>query len=205
MSPIEIVRGAIVGHVGELPPPTDSGATARQALEAAVLPALRGAPCAVAFSGGRDSSLVLAVATHVARREGLPDPVPVTRVFPDVAEAEEHEWQEQVVRHLGLSEWVRTAVHDELDVVGPLAAEHLVAHGVVWPPTIAGYLPVVEPVRGGSMMDGEGGDEVLGVAAHRVAPLTRLVRAPRPVRWRRIRGALSVFAPQAEQRRIVHR
>jgi hypothetical protein len=195
MSPMEIVFGYLLGHTGSLPPPADGSATPRQALERVVRTALERPPCGVAFSGGRDSSAVLAIAVHVARRDGLPEPVAMTRVFPEVGEAAEREWQETVVRHLGLRDWHRTVIHDELDVVGPLAAEHLVAHGVVWPPTITGDRPVVDAVPGGSVIDGEGGDEVLGVAAHRMARLTPLLRHPRPLRWRRLRSALGALAP----------
>jgi len=195
MSSMEVVFGYLLGHTGSLPPPTDETATPRQALERVVRVALERPPCGVAFSGGRDSSAVLAVAVHVARRDGLPEPVPITRVFPEVEEAAEREWQEAVVRHLGLRDWQRVVIHDELDVIGPLAAEHLAAHGVVWPPTIAGDRPLVAAVPGGSVIDGEGGDEVLGVAAHRVARLTPLLRHPRPLRWRRIRSALGALAP----------
>jgi asparagine synthase (glutamine-hydrolysing) len=195
MSPMEIVFGYLLGHTGSLPRPADRSATPRQALERVVRTALERPPCGVAFSGGRDSSAVLAIATHVARRDGLPEPVPITRVFPAVEEAAEREWQETVVRHLGLRDWHRAVIHDELDVVGPLAAEHLAAHGVVWPPTIAGDRPLVDAVPGGSVIDGEGGDEVLGFAAHRMARLTPLLRHPRPMRWRRVRSALGALAP----------
>ena len=75
----------------------------------------------VSFSGGCDSSLVLAAAVDSARRHGLPAPVPLTvRVRGDVA-SDEREWQELVVRHLGLSEWIRLEVSEELDCVGDLA------------------------------------------------------------------------------------
>src|SRR5687768_13796753 len=56
--------------------------TAREALEQAVLVGLMRPPCVVSFSGGRDSSAVLAIAAHVARREGLPLPIPVSLRFP---------------------------------------------------------------------------------------------------------------------------
>ena len=143
-------------------------------------------PCGVAFSGGRDSSAVLAVATHVARRDGLPEPVPITKVYSGVADADEAVWQEMVVRHLGLQEWHRIDIHDELDLVGPIARQHLVEHGVMWPPPLATDAPLLEPVQGGSLIDGEGGDEVFGDAVHRIAPVARLVRHPRPLRWRRV-------------------
>jgi asparagine synthase (glutamine-hydrolysing) len=195
MSPIEVLWGYVFGHAGTLPPPTRDVTDARRVLEDVVRDALLRQPCGVAFSGGRDSSAVLAVATHVARRDGLPDPLPITRRFPGVASADEVEWQEAVVRHLGLTDWHRIDFHDELDVVGPIAAHHLLEHGVVWPPAIAGDVPLVDAVPGGSVIDGEGGDDVLGETMHRVGPLSRLIRAPRPVRWRRVRAALGALAP----------
>ena len=156
-------------------------------LEDVVREALLRPPCGVAFSGGRDSSVVLAVATHVARRDGLPEPVPITRVFPGESEAEESRWQELVVRHLGLREWHRVTIPDgELDFIGPLAAAHLLEHGIVWPPAIAVDIPLIDAVPGGSVIDGEGGDEVLGVTTHRIGPVTHLLRRPRPLRRRRV-------------------
>jgi asparagine synthase (glutamine-hydrolysing) len=203
MSPMEIVVGLPLGHIGTLAAPADPTATPRQALEQVVRGALMRPPCGVAFSGGRDSSAVLAVATHVARREGLPEPVAVTKVFPNAPRTDERDWQEAVVRHLKLREWQRLTIDDELDLVGPLAAERLVAHGVVWSPTIHGDAPMVEVLRGGTLIDGEGGDEVLGVAQHRIAPVTRLLRAPRPLQWPRIRSALGALAPATLRARRV--
>jgi hypothetical protein len=197
MSPMEIAWGYLVGNSGSLPAPSDEAIGPRQALEVVVRRALERQPCGVAFSGGRDSSFVLAIATHVARRDGLPEPVPITRVFPSVSESDEHEWQEAVVRHLGLRDWHRLVINDELDVIGPLAVPHLLAHGVVWPASIASDLPLIDAVKGGSVIDGEGGDDVLGIAAHRVASLTRLLRRPRPLQWRRVRPALAALAPAA--------
>jgi Asparagine synthase len=195
MTPMEIAWGYLVGQSGSLPQPSDRSIGPRQALEQVVRRALERPPCGVAFSGGRDSSLVLAVATHVARRDGLPEPVPITRVFPGVSESQEQEWQEVVVRHLGLSDWQRLVINDELDVIGPLAVPHLLAYGVVWPASIASDLPMIDAAKGGSVIDGEGGDEVLGIAAHRVAGLSRLLRQPRPLQRRRVRAALGALAP----------
>jgi asparagine synthase (glutamine-hydrolysing) len=195
MSPMEVVLGSVLGWEGTLPPPTRSIENPRRVLEDVVREALLRPPCGVAFSGGRDSSVVLAVAAHVARREGLPEPVPVTRVFPGVVEAEESSWQELVVRHLGLADWHRIVIFDDLDFVGPIAAEHLVQHGIVWPPAIGADVPLVKAVEGGSILDGEGGDDMLGDSMHRIAPLSRLRRSPRPLRWDRIRRALGALAP----------
>ena len=195
MSPTEIVFGAVLGHVGSLPPSPGGISDPAAALEQVVREALLRPPCGVAFSGGRDSSVVLAVAAHVARRDGLAAPIPITKVFPDVPTTEESSWQELVVRQLRLPDWELVSIDDELDLVGPLATANLVEHGVVWPPMIHGDLPVLERLGGGTLIDGEGGDEVFGVAAHRIAPVTRLLRAPRPLQWRRARAALGTLAP----------
>ncbi len=207
MTPMEIAWGYLVGNSGSLPAASDETMGPRQALEVVVRRALEHPPCGVAFSGGRDSSLVLAVAAHVARRDGLAEPVPITRVFPKVSASDEHEWQEAVIRHLGLSDWHRLVINDELDVIGPLAAPHLLAHGLVWPATIASDLPVIDAVTGGSVIDGEGGDDVLGNGTHRISSVTRLIRRPRPLRWRRVRPALASLAPaglraRQERRRL---
>ena len=58
------------------------------------------------FSGGRDSSAVLATATMVARKHGLNDPVPITLRCPAIEEADETASQELVIRHLGIEEWL---------------------------------------------------------------------------------------------------
>ena len=121
--------------------------------------------------------------------------MPITRVFPGITEAEESAWQERVVRHLGLGEWHRVVLHDEVDAIGPLARTRLVEHGVLWPPNLAGDVPLIEAVPGGSVIDGEGGDEVLGDESHRVAEVQQLVREPWPLRKRRLRAALEAAAP----------
>ena len=75
----------------------------------------------------------------------------------------------------GCADWHRIEIHDELDVVGPIATGILRQHGVA---VAADASPATcrssTRCRGGSVMDGEGGDEVLGSAAHRVAPLARV-------------------------------
>ena len=62
----------------------------------ALRPSQRG-PCLVSFSGGRDSSLVLAAAAKAARRDGLALPVPVTNRFACGPHSHESDWQELVV------------------------------------------------------------------------------------------------------------
>jgi asparagine synthetase B (glutamine-hydrolysing) len=195
MTPLEIAFGHLFGYDASPVHRDRRFDTPRAALEEVVRDSLLRPPCGVAFSGGKDSSLILAVAMHVARRDGLPEPIAITKVFPDVSAAEESEWQSLVVRHLSLDHWERIVIGDELDVVGPLARDRLVEHGVVWPVTGHGDIPVLRLLKGGSLIDGEGGDEVLGVAAHRVAPVTRLVRSRRRPRLRHIRSAVGAVAP----------
>lgn len=163
-----------------LPPPADPDP--RTAMEAVVLEALRRPPCAVSFSGGRDSSAVLAVAAHVARREGLPAPVPVTNRFPEIVLTDEATWQESVVRHLGLEDWVRLEWTDELDGLGPIAERVHRRHGFAFPHNLHFHDPLLEQVAGGSLMTGAGGDETLGIWSRR--HLRRLVygRSLPPVR-----------------------
>ena len=80
---------------------------------------LRREPSVVSFSGGRDSSAILAVAAHVARRDGLPLPIPATLRFSGVPEAGKRPRQELVIGHLGLPDWQRIVITDELDMLGP--------------------------------------------------------------------------------------
>jgi asparagine synthetase B (glutamine-hydrolysing) len=196
MSPEEIVLGYVPGTADTPAIPDESESeTARESLERLIGDALRRPPCAVAFSGGRDSSLILALACHVARRDGLPEPIALTNVFPEADGSDEREWQELVIRHLGVEHWERVEMTDELDLIGPLAGEHLLRHGVVWPPTIHVDVPMMERLRGGVVLDGEGGDEVLGVEQHRVGPITHLVRIRRPLSTARLASAAAALGP----------
>jgi asparagine synthase (glutamine-hydrolysing) len=135
---LEILAGSPIGPADApaLPPPRP-GRTAREALESTVAVALERQPCLVTFSGGRDSSAVLAVAIHVARREGLPLPVPITVRFSNAPGAGEPRWQELVIAHLGLGDWEVIELGDELDLLGPAAQRNLLRHGVRYPSNCA--------------------------------------------------------------------
>jgi asparagine synthase (glutamine-hydrolysing) len=165
-------------------------ATPLEAIEEAVLPGLMRPPCLVLFSGGRDSSLILAAAIRVARREGLPAPVAFTQRFAGVEESREDEWQEEVVRHLGVEDWERLDLSDELDLVGPVAGPSLLRHGLVWPPLAHTHGTEWARARGGSIIDGEGGDEVFG--SGRLRPVRALARTGRPSRQDLGRAAVAV-------------
>lgn len=198
LTPLEIAAGVPIGlEDGPALPATGGAVDPVAALDAAVVPALSRPPCVVSFSGGRDSSAVLAVAARVARREGLPPPVPVTLRFPGAPEADESEWQASVVDHLGLDDWVRVDVDDELDLVGPVAAGLLRRHGLMWPPNAHFHVPILDHAKGGSVLTGIDGDGLLAswrwarvaaVLGRRARPRPRdvlrvgLALAPRPLR-----------------------
>ncbi len=183
LTAVELAAGVVFG-AERRPPPLDgerAPAGARAALEAAVLGPLRRGPCLVSFSGGRDSSAVLAVATAVARREGLPDPIPATNRCVLAPLADEARWQERVVAHLGLGDWLRLEWRDELDVVGPVARGVLERHGLLWPFNAHFHQPLLEAAAGGTLLTGVGGDELFGCAfASRPLDVLALRVRPRP-------------------------
>lgn len=223
MSPLELAGGMVFGVDPDAPPLPDAppGLTARAALENAVLAALLRPPCVVSFSGGRDSSAVLALAAQVARREGVAPPVPVSLRFPQCEDADEDGWQELLVRHLRLPDWTRLCFDHELDAVGPYAQAVLTQHGLLWPSNAHFHLPVVEQAPGGSLLTGFGGDELLhpGWVWHRVnqvlAGRTRLRRrdllriavayGPAPLRRVALRGRLRQVPPRPWLRPDVRR
>lgn len=177
--------------------------TPRQALEHAIRPALLRPPCLVSFSGGRDSAAVLATATALARREGLPDPIPATNLFAAEQDADESTWQEQLVAHLGLSDWIRIENTDDLDLIGPYAQRVLSAHGLLWPANAHFHLPLLEAAPGGSLLTGIGGDE-LYMAARRLRSGAVLSGAVRP-RPRDVLSLAFAFAPNRLRKAVLAR
>lgn len=165
LTPLEVASGLVLGCAPEEPPARDGESQDPiAALERAILPALQKAPCLVSFSGGRDSSAILAAAVRLARREGLELPIPATNRFPGLDEADEREWQERVIVHLGLTEWVRFEFSDDLDLVGPIARRSLLRHGLLSPFNAHFHLPLIEEAAGGSLLTGIAGDEALGAS-----------------------------------------
>jgi asparagine synthase (glutamine-hydrolysing) len=162
-APLEIACGRLLRPVEPLArePAAGEALSPVEALGRAALPALADPPCFVSFSGGRDSSAVLAAAVDVARREGLPDPVPVSARFPDAPRSEEAWWQERVIGHLGLREWVRVDVDaGELDILGPRARSILERHGLIAPANIVFVSITLEAAAGGRLLTGLGGDDL---------------------------------------------
>ncbi|QEC46671.1 hypothetical protein FSW04_03115 [Baekduia soli] len=200
--PLELLWSVPFGHDAATAPLRPAAQEPRAAFEDVVLEALRRPPCTVSFSGGRDSSAVLAVAAHVARREGLPAPIPVSNRFPAVPASHENDWQERVVAHLGLEDWIRLELGGELDMLGGHATALLRRHGV--PPlfNVHFHSPVVAQAAGGTMLTGAGGDELFaGVERARLARLLFARRRPEPGQWRATAGEALPAALRARRGR----
>ncbi len=171
----ERASGIAVGPDAAAPElPAPDGRRAHEALADAVLPALLRPPCLVSFSGGRDSSAILAFATRVARVHGIAPPVPATLRFAHARTTQESAWQELVVGHLGLGDWEVVELGGELDHLGELASGLLRRHGLLWPANAHFHEPLFARAAGGSLLTGLDGDGLLGSgwAAARAA-LTR--------------------------------
>jgi hypothetical protein len=169
LSPLEVAICRPLGLADDVEPivvPRGPAPDPVSVIEDVLAEALSRQPCLLAFSGGRDSSALLALATKVSRERGLPVPVPVTQLFPGDRATEEDEWQALVVGHLGLRDWARVRVEPgQLDVVGPVATKALSRHGLYWPFNAHFHLPLIEQAAGGSIVTGIGGDE-LGLATN---------------------------------------
>ena len=173
MNPLELAGGWVYGFHDD-PMPPYGGLAPRAVLENSLRSCLVQDPCMIAFSGGRDSSALLAVAVHVARRDGLPLPIPVTLRYQDAPGSEESDWQQLVLAHLAVHDHVVISVGDEHDPIGPIAAPLLKRHGVVWPPNFTPSWRQLDTARGGVLVTGECGDEVLG--HKRITALSNLLR-----------------------------
>jgi asparagine synthase (glutamine-hydrolysing) len=199
LTPLDIATGTMLGCSPDAAPLFDDGSTPREALERAILPALLRPPCLVSFSGGRDSSAVLAVATNLARREGLELPIPATNVFPDAINADETDWQTAVLTHLRLDDWMRFEHRRELDILGPYARRVMRRNGLLLPFNVHFHLPLLDAACGGSLLTGVGGDELFAAARRTGSVLDRGLRAAP----RELAGRAFGRAPAAV-RRAVH-
>lgn len=161
MSAFETAVGVPLGLGAEVALP-DLAVDPFSALEEAVAAAVTRPPCCVAFSGGRDSSLVLAATVRAAIRRGCEPPIPVTMRFAGDRTTHEAEWQALVLDHLGLESRVVIDLENELDFVGPEAAVALRRRGALFPPNIHSLAPLLRQARHGSLVVGLGGDEILG-------------------------------------------
>jgi asparagine synthetase B (glutamine-hydrolysing) len=198
MDELEVAGGWVNGY-DPVPLPPGPHESPRAVLDRLLLAHLDRSPCLVAFSGGRDSSVLLAAAVTLARREGLPQPVPITLSYPDAPDTDEARWQQAVLDHLGITDRIVLTVHDEHDPLGPVATPVLLRHGLVWPPNFAPTVRLMTMARGGVLLTGEGGDEAFGLK--RITPLTKLLKTKGRVPPGVYADTLGALAPAALRRR----
>ncbi|WP_299576122.1 asparagine synthase-related protein [uncultured Williamsia sp.] len=205
LTDLELALGSVIG--------TDPGTpaialdefgpeTPRTAVRAVIRGALEHGPCFVAFSGGRDSSTILAIAVDVAREADLALPIPVSKIMPDLPSADESEWQELVLDHLGVTERIIMEVHagDE-EIFGPDGIEALQRIGVTYPAAASSVVRLARETSGGTLLTGSGGDE-LGNAANSQWAARALSTGTAP--WRtRLAARLPVAASAARRVRTL--
>lgn len=176
----------------------------RAALISVIAEKMQDGPCVVQFSGGRDSSLILALAVQAARERSSEMPVAVSVRYPDVVSSHESAWQDLVVRHLGVRHEVVEVARGDDEVCGPLGVSQLVRHGPLLPSAVGVSLGRVAGVVGGRpLLTGEGGDEVLG--GSRVSlPVAHWRRRRRPSA-QSVADMVSALAPRVVRRTLVRR
>ncbi|WP_324649616.1 asparagine synthase-related protein [Georgenia sp. H159] len=175
-----------------------TGLTAREAIEEVLLEALAAPPCYVLFSGGRDSSALLALAVTLARQHALPLPVPVTVRHPHAPEADETWWQELVLEHLGLRHGVVLEFQHEQRLLSDAATGALRRHGPVWPEAVQLHGAIYRDLDPGTIVTGEGGDMLL--SGRRTGALRDALALRRP-RRRHLRRGLQAAQPGVARRR----
>ncbi len=162
LTELDVATGLVLGSVA-VPPLPDVARDPLDVLCDEARDLLQRGRCVVAFSGGRDSSAVLATLLHVARRDGFEDPVALTARWPGNAAADETAWQEHVAQELGVRHWEIITPGLDFDLLGPLTTALLRIHGLLWPAPTAAMLPMVDAAGDGVLVTGQGGDEVFGV------------------------------------------
>jgi hypothetical protein len=145
---LDVACGMPLGTSSD-PPPTPHRSSLGEFTSRMFASAFGRGPCYMPFSGGRESSMWLAMATRYARHHGHGDPVPVTLRYPGLSSSEQLTLQELVVARLGLADWERVEPDDDLDLIGPIAGEALLRTGPFWPPNAYTMAPLIEAARGG--------------------------------------------------------
>lgn len=177
-----------------------TGLGARATLEAMLLDALSTPPCHVLFSGGRDSSALLALAVHLARQHGLPEPVAVTVRHPAAPESDETAWQELVLDHLGLRDHLVLEFDGEQRLLGEVATAALRRHGPQWPEAVQLQGAVYRHLDPGVVVSGEGGDALID--GQRMGAVRAALSLTRP-RRRHLQLGLRAARPNLLRRRDV--
>jgi asparagine synthetase B (glutamine-hydrolysing) len=178
LTALEIASAEILGTVA-LTFPSGPVLSPVLALQRVLIDALQREPCVVTFSGGRDSSLMLALTARLARREGLPEPIALTARFPHSELSAESDWQQLVIDHVGVKRWEIVQPGDEIELLGDVALDIHRRHGVLYPPNAHFFIPLLPYARGGTLVTGQAGDDLLlGWQARRVADVLAARRSP---------------------------
>lgn len=199
LTSLEVASGVVVGQ-GDLITLAPSARDPIAVLRQKCVELLATPPCVVAFSGGRDSSALLALLVDCARSEGLDQPIAVTARWDEDQASSESAWQEEVIRSIGVTEWEILRPGTDLDLLGEEATTALSSRGLMWPAPAYALRPLMRRARGGVLLSGEGGDEAFGLYGYgrlwesvrnRKVPESDDLRSlalgllPRPVRRRR--------------------
>jgi asparagine synthase (glutamine-hydrolysing) len=128
--------------------------------------------------------------------------VPFTFRYRNAPASEESEWQEMVVRSLGLTEWRRREIGAELDLLGPVARRVLRRYGVLYHANTHIQALRLEEAAGATLLTGNGGDHVLGTWPWGRMWAVLAARArPRPADARVVARALAPRALRAHRGR----
>ena len=102
-----------------------------------------------------------------------------------------------VLKDFDLPDWERVRIEPgRLSVVGPVAAQALAKHGLLWPFNTYLHHPILRRAAGGSVVTGFGGDEIgSGSAGSRAERL--LVRQERAGKWATASSLGLALAPVA--------
>lgn len=161
-------------------------------------------PVLLAFSGGRDSSLLLAAAIACARDHGLPAPIPITYRNVGAPGMQEDAWQELAIERFAVADWERVEGLGELDFLGPLAREALIRHGEArYTPNAHFVIPLARQAKGGTLVLGLGGDELL--AGWRWVERADILARRAPLRRTSLGTLLLGSAPSATRRMLFER
>ncbi len=168
LTELDVASGVVVGqdHGTSRPGFVHPGPDPMTRLAELAVELLATSPCVIAFSGGRDSSALLAFFVDVARRHGLDEPIAATARWDGDVASDEREWQEQVIGAIGVQNWEIIRPGDDLDLLGDEAVGALLGQGLMWPPPAYAFRPMVRRAVGGVIVSGEGGDEAFGLYPH---------------------------------------
>jgi hypothetical protein len=183
----------------------------REAIEDELRPALAAGQAYVLFSGGLDSSLMLAIGTALARREGFAPPIPITHRYADDPGSGEDDWQELVIGHVGAADWLRVDATGRHDLFGAAGLAVLARHGPQLPPywwiarlpPEAGGQPIEAPPASdvhAALITGNGGDEAFPPTPW---PLVDRVLGGDPRPLRHLRGLRRELQPRLARERLV--